>query len=148
MEVEKNACQRLTDQVSSLRWDLICPRQLIGLRKRIRLKGILKETVELSEWELNRLLLLRDIILGGRSNADPTNLWLRLHIRIKEKKLIIFPTRRIHIFSYYTFCGLDGCFFSGTSGVVVGQGWFKRFPFLLLQTCTHNVLLGSSHSFR
>ncbi len=37
MEVEKNFCQRLADQVSSRRWDLICPSQLIGLKKRIRL---------------------------------------------------------------------------------------------------------------
>ncbi len=29
----KKVCQRLWDQVSSLRWDLICPRQLIGLKK-------------------------------------------------------------------------------------------------------------------
>jgi hypothetical protein len=37
MEVEKNVCQRRADQVSSRRWDLICPSQLIGLKKRIRL---------------------------------------------------------------------------------------------------------------
>jgi hypothetical protein len=37
MEAEKKVCQRLADQVSSLRWDLICPSQLMGLKKRIRL---------------------------------------------------------------------------------------------------------------
>jgi hypothetical protein len=34
MEVEKNVCQRLGDQVSSLRWDLIWPNQLMGLKPR------------------------------------------------------------------------------------------------------------------
>ncbi len=37
MEAEKKVCQRLADQVSSLRWDLICPSQLMVLKKRIRL---------------------------------------------------------------------------------------------------------------
>jgi hypothetical protein len=34
MEVEKKVCQRLSDQDSSLWWDLNCPRHLIGLKKR------------------------------------------------------------------------------------------------------------------
>ncbi len=37
MEEEKKVCQRLVDQVSSLRWDLIYPSQLMGLKKRIHL---------------------------------------------------------------------------------------------------------------
>jgi hypothetical protein len=37
IDVEKNVCQRLEDQDSSRRWDLICPSQLIGLKKRIHL---------------------------------------------------------------------------------------------------------------
>ena len=37
IEVEKNVWQRLGDQDSSRRWVLICPSQLIGLKKRIRL---------------------------------------------------------------------------------------------------------------
>ncbi len=37
MESEKKVCQRLVDQVSSLRWDLICPSQLMGLKKTIHL---------------------------------------------------------------------------------------------------------------
>jgi hypothetical protein len=37
MVMGKKTYQRLTDQDSSLRWGLICPSQLIGLKKRIRL---------------------------------------------------------------------------------------------------------------
>jgi hypothetical protein len=37
IDVEKNVCQRLADQDSSRRWVLICPNQLIGLKKRISL---------------------------------------------------------------------------------------------------------------
>ncbi len=37
MEAEKKVCQRLADQVSSLRWDLIWPSQLMVLKKRIHL---------------------------------------------------------------------------------------------------------------
>jgi hypothetical protein len=37
IDVEKNVCQRLSDQDSSLRWGLICPNQLIGFKKRTRL---------------------------------------------------------------------------------------------------------------
>jgi hypothetical protein len=37
IDVEKNVCQRLADQDSSRRWVLICPSQLIGLKKRIQL---------------------------------------------------------------------------------------------------------------
>ncbi len=37
MVMTKKVCQRLADQVSSLRWGLICPNQLIGLKKRIHL---------------------------------------------------------------------------------------------------------------
>ena len=37
MDVAKNVWQRLGDQDSSLRWDLIWPSQLIGLKKRIRI---------------------------------------------------------------------------------------------------------------
>ncbi len=36
IDVEKNVFQRLADQDSSRRWGLICPSQLIGLKKRIR----------------------------------------------------------------------------------------------------------------
>ncbi len=36
MVMTKKVCQRLADQTSSLRWVLICPIQLIGLKKRIR----------------------------------------------------------------------------------------------------------------
>jgi hypothetical protein len=35
MVMSKKSCQRLTDPTSSLRWDLICPIHLIGLKKRI-----------------------------------------------------------------------------------------------------------------
>ncbi len=37
IDVEKNVCQRLAGQDSFRRWVLICPSQLIGLKKRIRL---------------------------------------------------------------------------------------------------------------
>ncbi len=37
MVMTKKVCQRLADQVSSLRWVLICPSQIIGLKKRIHL---------------------------------------------------------------------------------------------------------------
>ena len=37
MVMIKKVCQRLGDQTSSLRWVLICPSQLIGLKKRILL---------------------------------------------------------------------------------------------------------------
>ncbi len=37
IDVEKNVCQRLGDQDSSRRWDLICPSQLMVLKKRIHL---------------------------------------------------------------------------------------------------------------
>ncbi len=37
IDVEKNVCQRLADQDSSRRWVLICPSQLIALKKRIPL---------------------------------------------------------------------------------------------------------------
>ena len=34
MDETKNVCQRLGDQFSSLRWGLICPREIIGLQYR------------------------------------------------------------------------------------------------------------------
>ncbi len=37
MDMAKKVCQRLANQASSLRWGLICPSQLIGLKKRIHL---------------------------------------------------------------------------------------------------------------
>ncbi len=52
IDVKKNVCQRLVDQDSSLRWGLICPNQLIGLKKRKRLG-------ESSSWDSRLVISIR-----------------------------------------------------------------------------------------
>jgi hypothetical protein len=61
-EVEKNVCHRQADQVSTLRWDLICPTQIIVLKKRIRLDSSpVVFIIQLIQW-----------VCPNRSQTEPT----------------------------------------------------------------------------
>ncbi len=75
MEAEKKVCQRLTDQVSSLRWDLICPSQLMGLKKRIRLGESMKVVFYKSEsgrgFDVNDLMWLLFIFSRIKKRRKP-----------------------------------------------------------------------------
>ncbi len=83
IDVEKNVYQRLTDQDSSLRWGLICPSQLIGLKKKTRLgaSSSWDSRADISIWstESSTVATMRccERKFNGSTRRDPTNLSLR-----------------------------------------------------------------------
>ena len=83
MVVVKNVFQRLADQASSLRWVLICPSQLIGLKKRIRLgtSSSWDSRPVISVWSTESSTVTTMCCCERRFNCsgrrDPTSLSLR-----------------------------------------------------------------------
>ncbi len=83
MESEKKVCQRLADQVSSLRWDLVCPIQLMVLKKRILLGAS-------SSWDSRSVISVRstesstvatmhccEYMFNCSARSEPVNMSLR-----------------------------------------------------------------------
>jgi hypothetical protein len=83
METEKKVCQRLPDQVLSLRWDLICPSQLMGLKKRIRLGASSswdsRPVISVRSTESSTVATIRccEYSLNCSARCEPANMSLR-----------------------------------------------------------------------
>jgi hypothetical protein len=83
METEKKVCQRLSDQVSSLRWDLICHSQLMVLKKRIRLGSSTSWdsrpviSVRSTESSTVTTIRCREVSLNCSARCEPVNMSLR-----------------------------------------------------------------------
>jgi len=80
IDVEKNVCQRLADQHSSLRWGLICPSQLIDLKKRTSL-GVSsswdsRSTISIRSTDSSTVATMRccELKFNCSERREPTNL--------------------------------------------------------------------------